>query len=399
MSQRRIYITGAGIVSALGVGKQATLDSLLQVRTGIGQMRYLQGTNHTYYPVGEVPLSNEQMLQHLGLPCDVPSIRTGLMGMIAAQEAVNQAELHRNRPQRTALISGTTVGGMERSEQHYQDFFEGRHTHYIGLHNCASSTEQIAQRTGPYGLCTSLSTACSSAANAIAMGAQLIATGRADLVVAGGSECLSRFHLNGFHTLMILDKQHCRPFCEHRAGLNLGEGAAYVVLESEQSVLQRGVEPLCRLSGYANTCDAFHQTATSDNGQGPYLAMQAALQMAGLQPHQIDYINAHGTGTPNNDLTEGIAVERVFGDKVPHISSTKPYTGHTTSAAGSVEAVIAILAMQHSFVPVSLNIEQPIEALHFKPTMHPLHNVELRHVLSNSFGFGGNDTACIFSKP
>lgn len=397
--QRKIYITGAGIVSALGVGKQSTLEALLHTRTGIAPMQYLQGTAHSHYPVGEVKLTNEQMLQHLGLPPETHSIRTGLMGMMAAQEAVEQAQLHRTRPKRVALISGTTVGGMERSEQHYLDFFEGQHTHYIALHNCASSTELVAQHTGPYSLCTTLSTACSSAANAIAMGAQLIATGRADAVVAGGSECLSRFHLNGFHSLMILDQQRCRPFDEHRAGLNLGEGAAYIVLEAEPSALQRGAEPLCELSGYANTCDAFHQTATSANGEGPYLAMQAALQMAGLQPSDIDYINAHGTGTPNNDISEGIAVERVFGHRVPHISSTKPFTGHTTSAAGSVEAVVSILAMQHSFVPASLNIEQPIEALHFKPTMQTLHNVELHHVLSNSFGFGGNDTACIFSKP
>ena len=399
MQQREIYITGAGIISALGVGKAASLEALLHARSGIGPMRQLQGTTHSHYPVGEVQLSNEELLQLLGMPPQTHSIRTGLMGMIAAHEAVEQAQLHLIRPQRTALISGTTVGGMERSEQHYLDFFEGQHTHYIALHNCASSTEQIAQHTGPYSLCSTLSTACSSAANAIAMGATLITTGRADAVVAGGAECLSRFHLNGFHTLMILDKQHCRPFDQHRAGLNLGEGAAYVVLESEQSARQRGVEPLCRLSGWANTCDAFHQTATSDNGQGPYLAMQAALQMAGLQPHQIDYINAHGTGTPNNDISEGRAVERVFGHRVPPLSSTKPFTGHTTSAAGSVEAVIAMLAMQHSFVPASLNVQQPMEELRFRPTMQTIHNVELRHVLSNSFGFGGNDTACIFSKP
>ena len=197
---------------------------------------------------------------------------------------------------------------------------------------------------------------------------------------------------------MIIDKQPCRPFDRQRAGLNLGEGAAFVVLESEQSMRARGVEPLCQLSGYANTCDAFHQTATSANGQGPYLAMKSALQMANLQPSDIDYINAHGTGTPNNDISEGIAIERVFGQQVPHTSSTKPFTGHTTSAAGSVEAVISILALQHRFVPANLNLKQPIEELHFTPVSQTLRDIDLHHVLSNSFGFGGNDSAYILSK-
>lgn len=398
MAHQRIYITGMGIVSALGVGKTPTLEALLASRSGIGPMRNLQGTVLNHYPVGEVPLSDAEMQHALGLDPNEPCIRTGLMGMLAAQEAVEQAQFARILPERTALLAGTTVGGMDRSERHYLDFFEGQHTHYVALHNCASFTEQVAQRTGPYDLCTTLSTACSSAANAIIMGANLIATGRANAVVAGGSECLSRFHLNGFHTLMILDKQHCRPFDSQRAGLNLGEGAAFVVLESEQSVRARGVEPLCQLSGYANTCDAFHQTATSANGQGPYLAMKAALEMAGLQPSDIDYINAHGTGTPNNDISEGIAIERVFGQHVPHTSSTKPFTGHTTSAAGSVEAVISILALQHRFVPANLNLNQPIEELHFTPVSQTLRDIELRHVLSNSFGFGGNDSAYILSK-
>ncbi|MBR7067785.1 MAG: beta-ketoacyl-[Bacteroidales bacterium] len=398
MAHQRIYITGMGIVSALGVGKTPTLEALLTAHSGIGPMRNLQGTVLNHYPVGEVPLSDPEMQQALGLDPSEPCIRTGLMGMMAAQEAVEQAQFARQRPERTALLSGTTVGGMDRSERHYLDFFEGKHTHYVALHNCASFTDQVAQRTGPYDICSTLSTACSSAANAIIMGANLIATGRADAVVAGGSECLSKFHLNGFHTLMIIDKQPCRPFDRQRAGLNLGEGAAFVVLESEQSMRARGVEPLCQLSGYANTCDAFHQTATSANGQGPYLAMKSALQMANLQPSDIDYINAHGTGTPNNDISEGIAIERVFGQQVPHTSSTKPFTGHTTSAAGSVEAVISILALQHRFVPANLNLKQPIEELHFTPVSQTLRDIDLHHVLSNSFGFGGNDSAYILSK-
>ena len=178
-----------------------------------------------------------------------------------------------------------------------------------------------------------LSTACSSATNAIITGANMLRCGLADIVVVGGAECLSLFHLNGFNALMILDHQPCRPFDRDRAGLNLGEGAAYLVMETAASAQQRGLKPKFVLSGYANTCDAFHQTASSPEGEGAYLAMTAALKTAGLKPEDIQYINAHGTGTPNNDESESKAILRVFGEHYPPVSSTKSFTGHTTSAS------------------------------------------------------------------
>jgi 3-oxoacyl-[acyl-carrier-protein] synthase-1 len=163
---------------------------------------------------------------------------------------------------------------------------------------------------------------------------------------------------------------------------------------------------LCKLSGYANTCDAYHQTASAPDGEGAYLAMKKALKMAQLSPEQIDYINAHGTGTENNDVSEGTAIMRLFGDMIPPVSSTKSFTGHTTSAAGCVEAIISILALQHSFIPKNLNFSQKMPELSFIPyndTQCETCNkqqlqVELKHILCNSFGFGGNDSSLIFSK-
>jgi 3-oxoacyl-[acyl-carrier-protein] synthase-1 len=197
---------------------------------------------------------------------------------------------------------------------------------------------------------------------------------------------------------MILDNEPCKPFDKNRHGLNLGEGAAYVVMESREHAEQRGVQPICQLTGYANRCDAYHQTASSPEGEGAFRAMQAALQSAQLQPGDIDYINAHGTGTPNNDESEGKAMMRVFGDKVPLVSSTKAYTGHPTSAAGAIESVISILALTRNFVPANLNFSEKIDSLNFTPVTQVLTDVELKHVLCNSFGFGGNDSSCIFSK-
>jgi 3-oxoacyl-[acyl-carrier-protein] synthase-1 len=152
------------------------------------------------------------------------------------------------------------------------------------------------------------------------------------------------------------------------------------------------------VSGYGNACDSYHQTASSPDGKGAALAMQQALDMSGLKPSDIDYINAHGTGTINNDESEGIAIMNVFGNSVPPVSSTKAYTGHTTSAAGSVEAVISILTIKEGFLPVNLNFRNRIEKLSFSPIHELRRNVRINHVLSNSFGFGGNNTAIIFSK-
>ncbi|MBQ4377018.1 MAG: beta-ketoacyl-[Bacteroidales bacterium] len=245
---------------------------------------------------------------------------------------------------------------------------------------------------------TTLSTACSSAANAVLQGANMIRTGQAECVVVGGSECITKFHLNGFNSLMILDQRPCRPFDATRAGLNLGEGAAFLVLENEEHARGRGQQPIAKLAGYGNACDAFHQTASSPDGEGAYRAMCKALQMASLAADKIDYVNAHGTGTANNDSSESAALRRIWGDKVPPVSSTKSSTGHTTSASGTIESVICLLAMQHGFLPANLNYGEP-DPQCITPVTTVATGQTLHYVLCNSFGFGGNDTSIIFASP
>ncbi|MBR5664522.1 MAG: beta-ketoacyl-[Bacteroidales bacterium] len=306
-----VWITGSGVVSAIGLDKRECLASLLAERSGVGEVQYLQ-TSHHEFPVGEVKLSNGQMRERLGIAPDALTTRTALMGMLALQEALQEAEVSAAMLPGTAFISGTTVGGMDKSEQYYLDFLSGEsHMEYIALHDCGSCSEAVAQHFGEWAMVTTPSTACSSAANAIILGANMIRCGEADMVVAGGSECITKFHLNGFHSLMILDERPCRPFDATRNGLNLGEGAAYLVLESAEHAQQRGVPAQAILSGYGNGCDAFHQTASSPDGEGAFLAMKEALEMAGLSPQAIGYVNAHGTGTPNNDLSESHALRRI----------------------------------------------------------------------------------------
>lgn len=414
-----VYITGAGIVSAIGVGKGETLESLLAGKGGISAVKYLK-TEHTEFPVGEVKLSNDEMAEMLGIPHDAVKTRTSLMAMLAVREALNESgiaveyptggELHDCKGDgkqfcskggasvgRVAFVNGTTVGGMDMSEQYYLNFVnDNTKNEYISVHDCGACSEMIADYFGGFSSVTTLSTACSSAANAIVFGAGLIRSGRADIVVAGGCECLTKFHLNGFNSLMILDKMPCRPFDETRAGLNLGEGAAYIVMESKSSATARGKAPVALLSGVGNACDAFHQTASSPDGEGAYLSMSRALSDAGLMPCDIDYINAHGTGTPNNDASESAAMTRLFGGHVPPVSSTKSFTGHTTSASGAIEAVICLMAIQNSFVPANLNWRVQMEN-GITPVKETLLKCPLGNVLCNSFGFGGNDTSLIFT--
>ena len=396
-----VVITGMGIVSAIGCDRHTVLQSLLHGVSGIGPMCHLPSSHHEL-PVGEVKLSNGEMqamiaaeYPHLDNLTPTPS-RTTLMGILAVGQAIRDARLQEADGRRVLLVSGTTVGGMDRTEQYFHTLAESdEHLDVMLTHDCGSCTKAIANGFPLIDDCTTLSTACSSAANALILGARMIQAGQADVVIAGGSEALTRFHLNGFNSLMIVDRERCRPFDDTRAGLNLGEGAAYVVMEREDAARHRGADIQAWLTGFGNACDAWHQTASSPNGEGAFRAMSEAIASAGITPADVDYVNAHGTATPDNDLAESIALQRVFGRELPPVSSTKSLTGHTTSASGAIETVICLLAMQHGFIPPNLGWQHPM-AQGIIPTARLEHRT-LRHVLCNSFGFGGNDSSLLFS--
>lgn len=387
----QIAVTGLGIVCAIGNDAVSVVDALKKGESGIGLISHLQ-SKHTELPVGEVKMSEQDMKNVLGIVDEKPISRTSLMGAIAIKQALEQAGVKNLKDKRVALISGTTVGGMDVTEKYFEEMKTNNSLLNLPQSNeCGKSTIEMAYYAGlNAAACCTISTACSSALNSIILGSEMLLSDEVDIVIAGGSESLSRFHLNGFNTLMILDKQRCRPFDNTRAGLNLGEGAAFVILQ------KKCLRPLAYIAGYSNRCDAFHQTASSDNGEGAYLSMSDAIAMAGIQPSMIQYINAHGTGTPNNDLSESRAIKRVFGENIPAISSTKAYTGHTTSASGSIETVICILAMQHNFIPGNLGWKHPFED-GIIPTLG-CENIVLDYVLCNSFGFGGNDSSLIISR-
>lgn len=395
-----IVVTGEGIICAIGRTKSEVERSLREQHSGIGAMRYLNSV-HKELPVGEVPYSNDEIRAMLSLEVSSRAGRTALMGMYAAEQALIDAGLFDHdgsyRDGSLTLVSGTTVGGMDATELHFQKMRdEGKYLDWLLTHDCGASTMLIADYLGCTSEYTTLSTACSSAANSILLGARMLKNGLADRVLVGGSEALSKFHLNGFRSLMILDSKHCRPFDATRSGLNLGEGAAYLVMETEEAALARGAKIHAYLTGYGNACDAFHQTASSPEAIGSTLAIGEALSVSGLRPEDIDYINAHGTATPDNDRAESLALNHIFKNHIPPISSTKGYTGHATSAAGGIEAVISILALQHHFIPANIGFKYPMEN-GIMPSLGES-EIPLYNVLSNSFGFGGNDTALIFSS-
>jgi len=284
------------------------------------------------------------------------------------------------------------------TEQYYYSYHnEDKDRKYIDAHSLGDGTSKVAKSLGITDYVTTISTACSSGTNAIMLGARLIKSGKLDRVIVGGADCLSKFTINGFKTLMILSEIDCKPFDENRTGLNLGEAAAFLVLESDEVVKKENKKVLAYVSGYANANDAFHQTASSDDGEGATLAMRKALKVADLSEKDIDYINAHGTATPNNDSSESKAIIRVFKDEIPSFSSTKGYTGHTLAAAGAIEAVYSVLALQNGLVFPNLNFETPMESTNLIPVTDIVHK-NIDHVLSNSFGFGGNCSTLIFSK-
>jgi len=397
----RIYITGIGVVSGIGIGVEENLRAIREGKHGMGRISHFR--SGVDVPVSEVKYTNGELREILDIPEEAPVSRTALLGILASKEALCDSGLMveecTKRGLKVGLISSTSVGGMDRSEVFYdrfrQDLSAGDDKDMI-THDCGDSTESIAAWLGITGFRTTISTACSSAANAIIVGAEMLESGMLDIVIVGGTDALCKFTLNGFNSLMILDKGYCRPFDSRRAGLNLGEGAGYLVLQSEKSLSGQRM-PYAYLSGYSNANDAYHQTASSPDGTGAYLCMAKALEMAKVVPEEVDFLNAHGTGTANNDLSESIAMRRIFGDKIPPFGSLKGYIGHTLGASEGVEAALSVAAIAKGIRLPSLNFLSPMEETGFIPVTEWRDGIEIKHLISNAFGFGGNNSSIVFS--
>jgi len=393
----RIFITGMGLISALGDSVEENRLCLQEARTGISDIRYYKTAYAGKLPAAEVRHRTEELNRNLFTKPNESITRTSLLALHAAGEAIRDSGLTTEEilSAETSLVGATTVGGMCLTDELYHDALaKEKGTPYLSSYDYASVTLAIQERYGVRGEIATINTACSSSANSIIYGARLMRHGFARRAIVGGAESLAKFTINGFNALNILSSKPCMPFDRDRSGLNLGEGAAFLVLEKEEDL--KGKKVYAELSGFGNKNDAYHPSSNSPEGRGPYLSMVEALEKSGMGAGDIDYINAHGTGTENNDETESRAMMRLF-ENVPPFSSTKSFTGHTLGAAGAMEAVYSILSLIHQEVYPSVSFYHPIPETGLVPVLQ-FEKRKVRHVMSNSFGFGGNCSTLIFSK-
>ncbi|MBS1733233.1 MAG: beta-ketoacyl-[acyl-carrier-protein] synthase family protein [Bacteroidetes bacterium] len=392
----RIVVTGIGVISAIGNNVAENRHALINRNCGMGKLEMFPSHFSGILPVGEIKISNESLQKKLQV--HEPGVtRTSLLALHALQEALQESRLTPAEiaAYDTALISANTVGGMCLTDEMYHDSKkETGSSEYISSYDYGSINRFLQSRFHFSGPINTINTACSSSANAIMYGARLIKSGRVKRAIVGGTDSLAKFTINGFNSLRILSNEICTPFDEGRKGLNLGEGAAFLVLEKESEASSKKI--YAALSGYANANDAFHASSLSDDAAGPYKVMKEALEVAGLSPADIGFINAHGTGTENNDLVESIAMKKLFSE-IPPFASTKANTGHTLGAAAAIEAVYAILNLSEQEIYPAINFNVPITATGLIPA-DSYRKAELEHVMSNSFGFGGNCSSLIFSR-
>lgn len=394
----RVLVTGMGMISAIGNNVQQNHESLRSGRSGIGKAAWFESLYASSLPFGEVKLSNEELKMSQHLENATGYTRTCLLADKAFAEAIADAELTQGQLSSldTALISASTVGGMCFTDQLYEDAnHKSEGSEYLESYGCSAHTLKLVKRYRIKGFTDTINTACSSSANAIMLGARLIRSGRVKRAVVGGVDSLAKYTVNGFNALKILSESPCKPFDINRDGLNLGEAAAYLVLESEE--LAAGKKIYAEVAGFGNANDAHHPSAMSDEATGAIRCMREAIGSAGIDASQIGYVNAHGTGTQNNDQVEFFGMGELF-DPMPPYSSTKSFTGHTLGAAGAVEAIYSILGIVHSELYPSLNVTDPIAGSENPPVSEWKGGYNLNYVLSNSFGFGGNCTSLVFAS-
>lgn len=392
----RVFVTGMGVISPIGSTVAENRVALKEGRSGLSSIELFSTKYANLLPFGEIKITNRDLEEKLN--AKIPGItRTTLLALHAFDEALNDSQLNPDKLQLfdTALIIGNTVGGMCVTDELYRDANQNQvGSSYLSSYDLGSIAIYIQKRYGINGVVNTINTACSSSANAIMYGARLIKNGFAKRAIVGGVDSLAKFTINGFNSLNILSSSPCRPFDVERSGLNLGEGAAFLVIEGEADMKVKKV--YAEVSGYANTNDAYHPSSLSDNGDGPYLAMKQALEVASLEPEQIGFIHAHGTGTENNDEAESKAFLRLF-KSPPPFASVKSNIGHTLGAAGAFGALYGIMNLEFQEVYPSLNFKEPIASTGLSPAQK-YNQMKLEHVMANSFGFGGNCSSLVFSK-
>ncbi len=379
----RVFITGTGVVSPLGIDTKQFLESLESGRTGVRPLTVFRGKNAL--PVGEVEIEAdpESGNARARLP------RTHVLALMAAREALKMA----GSPIPDAVVLGGTTGGIIETEKHLEA--GARERELFVHHGVGTAAELLARESGCEGPVLTVSTACSSGGVAIVLALRLLRAGLARHVLAGGADSLCYLTYYGFNSLQLIDPSGAKPFDRDRRGMNVAEGAGMLVLSASEEVPSNAV---AEVVGGGLSCDAYHPAAPHPEGKGAEAAIRAALQDAGISAADIDYVSLHGTGTKDNDRSEAKALDAVFGKAQPPSSSIKGAMGHPLAAAGAIEAVLSALAIDKGIVPSNIGLQTMDPdfrlALVEKPSRMPV-----RNVLSNSFGFGGNNAVLVFGEP
>jgi 3-oxoacyl-[acyl-carrier-protein] synthase II len=409
--RRRVVVTGLGLVTPLGTGVEKNWQALLSSRSGIGPVSRFDVSDFPTRIAGEVrDFVPENFIDKKDVKKMDPFIQYAIAG---AKMAMDEAKLpiSPENEDMVGVIVGVGMGGLTSIEEYHKLFLETRlkkvSPFFIPKLIANLAPGQISIRYGAKGINYTPTSACSSGSHAIGEAFRLIRLGEQEAVIAGGAEAaLTPLGLGGFIALKAVSSRNdeperaSRPFDRHRDGFVMSEGAGILVLEEMEGAKRRGAKIYAEMIGYGANADAYHMTAPSPEGEGAMRCMRMALRSAGITPFEVDYINAHGTSTPYNDATETIAIKRVFGEHAARlaVSSTKSMTGHLLGAAGGVEGVYSVLALEHGMLPPTINYEEPDPECDLDYVPNVARRVPIRVAMSNSFGFGGTNACLIFRK-
>jgi 3-oxoacyl-[acyl-carrier-protein] synthase II len=400
-----VAVTGIGLVTPIGAGRDEVWTGLLEGRSGFAPVESFDTGRFTVHLGAEVKgFRPEPWVRHLD-PARLG--RASQLAIAAAHMALEDAGLDvRNggagpRAGRAGIAMGTT-SGEPREVERFDDRFlagamEGLGPEFIGLYPCHMIAAHVAREVGFGGPVTMIPTACAAGNYAIAHAFDLLRSGRADVMLAGGADAFSRITYSGFSRLGAIAPERCQPFDKNRKGMIPGEGAGVLVLEPVEKARARGARIYAEVAGYGLSCDAHHMTAAHPEADGAVRAMERALADAGLTPGDVSYISAHGTGTPTNDRLETLAAQRVFGasTRTP-MSSIKSMIGHTMGAASAIEAAVCSLAVATGKIPPTMNLEEPDGDLDYVPNQAREHDV--RVAMNNAYAFGGNNASVLFRR-
>jgi 3-oxoacyl-[acyl-carrier-protein] synthase II len=389
---RPVAVTGLGVVSPFGAGVKAYWEGLTGGVCAIRPLTLIDTDGFRCRIGAEVPDS---------IGGSARRSRADRFALAAAREALDDAGIGRADRADTALIVGAVGGGMLEAEAWYWQRARGAAAAPPRvLASCfpSSHVDVVGSVLGIGGPRETVVTACSSGAASLAMAADLIADGVVSVALAGGVDALTRICFMGFNTLKLLDPSPCRPFDRDRRGMSIGEGAAFVVLESIERARARDARVYAELTGYGMSTDAFHVTSPHPQGEGMIRAMRAALEQARVTPADVGYANAHGTATPQNDRIEAHALRDVFGEGGLLVSSTKSMIGHTMAAAGALEAVATVLALGHEIIPPTARLENTDPDIPFDCVPRVAREAAVEQAISNSFGFGGQNVTLVFRR-